>query len=204
MSEADSACPPQTVASPHVPARQPRFTASPPHYCRGLKSRATAAARARHHSRGSPPSCVCPSAADAGHLPHPRLRRLDVAGEDPSPCAASSPRRPRAGVMRACQRLPSTSVQSQRRTACVAQGRTSRVREPRTLVVAWAAFQRRSHARGPRPTWPWAARLGGPGPANAVRAERELGCRWSFGPLAFDLFLYFLIIFKSLQIQKFV
>jgi hypothetical protein len=26
----------------------------------------------------------------------------------------------------------------------------------------------------------------------------------SFGPLAFDLFLYFLNIFKSLQIQKFV
>jgi hypothetical protein len=50
----------------------------------------------------------------------------------------------------------------------------------------------------------WAARLGGPGHANAVWVACESGCRWSFDPLAFDSFLYFLIIFKSLQIQKFV
>jgi hypothetical protein len=33
--------------------------------------------------RRSPPSRACPSAADTDRLPHPRLRRLDVAGEGP-------------------------------------------------------------------------------------------------------------------------
>jgi hypothetical protein len=91
-----------------------------------------------------------------------------------------------------------------RRAAGVVRWRTPRVCEPRALVVAWATFERRPRARGLRPTWPSAARLRGLGRANAVQAGRELSCRWCFGPLAFELFLYFLIIFKSLQIQKFV
>jgi hypothetical protein len=38
---------------------------------------------------------------------------------------------------------------------------------------------------------------------TAVQAGRELG-HGGFGPVAFDLFFYFLNIFKSMQIQKFV
>jgi hypothetical protein len=89
-----------------------------------------------------------------------------------------------------CQRLLSTSVQSRRRAAVVARGRTPRVREPSALAVAWAASQRRPHVRGPHLSWPWAARLGGPGRANAVWAGREPGCRWRFGPLSFDFFIF--------------
>jgi hypothetical protein len=50
----------------------------------------------------SPLSRACLSTADVGRLPSPRLCCLDVASEDPSPCAASSPRRLRVGVTPAC------------------------------------------------------------------------------------------------------
>jgi hypothetical protein len=81
-----------------------------------------------------------------------------------------------------------------------------RLHETSALAVAWATFQRRPRVRGLRPTWPWAARLGGQIKChvNAVWAGREPGCRWSFGPLPLICFSIFLNIFKSLQIQKFV
>jgi hypothetical protein len=101
----------------------------------------------------SPLSRKCLSAADVGRLPRPRLRHLDVAGEDPSPCVTSSPHRPCVRVAPACRRLPSTSVQSRRHAAGVARGRTPRVHEPRALAMAWAAFQRQSLARGSCPTF---------------------------------------------------
>jgi hypothetical protein len=99
--------------------------------------------------RRSLPSHVCPSSTEASRQSHPCLRHLDVAGEDPSPCATSSPRRPSAGVTPSCRRPPLTSVQSRRRATGVARGRTPRVQERSALAVAWAAFQRRPRVCGP-------------------------------------------------------
>jgi hypothetical protein len=99
--------------------------------------------------RRSPPSHACPSAAEAGRLSHPRLHRLDVASEDPTPCAVWSPHRLRAGVTPSCQRPPSTLVQSWLRAAGVTRGRTPCVSESSALAVAWAAFQRWPCVRGP-------------------------------------------------------
>jgi hypothetical protein len=69
-----------------------------------------------------------------------------------------------------------------------------------TSVCARAPCQRAG--RGPAPPvghWHHSAEATG----WATR-RCALAVGLSFGPLAFDLFLYFLNIFKSLQIQKFV
>jgi hypothetical protein len=45
------------------------------------------------------------------------------------------------------------------------------------------------------------------GPCALRKPAAPMLCHWAtsgFSPLAFDLFLYFLNIFESLQIQKFV
>jgi hypothetical protein len=86
----------ELAAFPHI--------AAPPH---SLSSAAACSSCRPLHlssifSCSLPLSRACPSVADAGRLPHPRLRRLDVAGEDPSPCAMSSPRHLRTGVTSAC------------------------------------------------------------------------------------------------------
>jgi hypothetical protein len=53
----------------------------------------------------------------------------------------------------------------------------------------------------PRATGPqWATR-------TLCKPAAPVLCHWAaggFGPLAFELFFYFLIIFKSMRIQKFV
>jgi hypothetical protein len=72
--------------------------------------------------RRSPPSRACPSAADADHLPSPRLRRLDVAGEGLSPCATSPPRRPRAGPRSRAGTALRASREGERR-ACASPAR---------------------------------------------------------------------------------
>jgi hypothetical protein len=49
-----------------------------------------------------------------------------------------------------------------------------------------------------------AAAFGSAGLVSGPRQSYAQAGLWSFGPLVFDLFLYFLNIFKSLQIQKFM
>jgi hypothetical protein len=145
-------CPSASLPSPpgrappsvgKVAAPQPSLHRQPPHplLCTGAHLFSIFPCR-------SLPSRACPSAAEADRLPHPCLRHLDVAGEDPSPCAASSPHRPRARVVPSCRRPLSTMVQSQRRAVGVTRGQTPRVHEPSALVVTWAAFQCRSRVRG--------------------------------------------------------
>jgi hypothetical protein len=143
-----------------------------------------------------PPSRECPSAANAGRLPRPCLRR--VAGE----C-----RRHRMLSCRcSCQSVPLPIVQ------CASAGRAAlsrafavathapRKRRPRALPAAWAAC-----TLGPPRT------LGRVRCADHHTGTMAVDCALlyhyavsGFGTLAFDLFLYFLIIFKFLQIQKFV
>jgi hypothetical protein len=70
-------------------------------------------------------------------------------------------------------------------------------------------YQRmRSATDGPprsQPDWSWATSPAGC--TNHVAVGCTLLCHWAasgFGPLDFELFLYFLNIFKFLQIEKFV
>jgi hypothetical protein len=66
------------------------------------------------------------------------------------------------------------------------------MREPRTVAVAWAAFQCQPRARGPHPTWL----------CQHCAGWLRAGLPLEIGPLTLFLLFYFLNIFKSLQIQK--
>jgi hypothetical protein len=132
-------------------------------------------------------------------LPHPCLRRLGIAGEGLFPCAASPPRRLRAGVMPACRRMtlarsraaaaPQASSEGERR-ACASQ----RAGRGVGCLLAWA-------------TCSWAMCAMQMGHVGTVHVGHALLCSWAvrrFGPVTVDLFFYFSNIFKSLQIQNFV
>jgi hypothetical protein len=132
-------------------------------------------------------------------LPHPCLRRLGIAGEGLFPCAASPPRRLRAGVMPACQRMslarsraaaaPQASSEGKHR-ACASQ------RAGRGVGCLLACA-----------TCSWAMCAMQMGHVGTVHVGHALLCSWAvrgFGPVTVDLFFYFSNIFKSLQIQNFV
>jgi hypothetical protein len=107
------------------------------------------------------------STVDADRLSRPRLRRLDVAGEDPSPCAAlPSACWSHTGVPKAAIGPGPEPPQCRVRRARANAGRAQAL----ALAVAWAAFQRRPRARGPwreaGPTSPWAACAAQDGPCQ--------------------------------------